>query len=246
MRLWVLSIVFWLMGPGLAMAAPAHPANILLASEEWEDYTRADGSGLGWDIMRKVFEPAGVTVSIRVEPYLRAVGLVQRGEAQAWVGSYRDEANALYPRWNYDTDHIYALGLASRPAPTLDTLGNYRLAWVRGYELHRYLPHIKRYNEVQRRTGILAMLDHDRADYYIDALNEIQTVIRQAPDAARYKRTHVAELPLYLGFADTAEGRQLRTLFDQRMDHLVPSGELREIFAKWGQPYPFDIPTPHN
>ncbi|PPA04738.1 ABC transporter substrate-binding protein, partial [Pseudomonas sp. MWU12-2312b] len=34
------------------------PAVIHLASEDWEDYTAADGHGLGWDVLRQVFEPA--------------------------------------------------------------------------------------------------------------------------------------------------------------------------------------------
>ena len=115
--------------------AATTPSVIHLASEDWEDYTAADGHGLGWDVLREVFEPAGVKLDIRTEPYMRSIGLAQRGEVDACVGAYRDEvSDLLYPRWNYDTDHIYALGLASNPAPTPETLGNYRLAWVRGYD----------------------------------------------------------------------------------------------------------------
>lgn len=216
------------------------PAQVHVASEEWSDYTNADGSGLAWDILRKVFEPAGVKVQIRTTLYMRSVGLVQRGEADAWVGSYHDEvANTLYPRWHYDTDHIYALGLADKPAPVLSTLGHYRLAWVRGYGYERYLPGIHQFNEVQRRTGILPMLLHDRADYYIDAQTEILGVLKQAEQPARFKLTHIAELPLFVGFADNPNGRALLALFDQRMDELVPSGELRPVFERWKQPYPF-------
>ena len=221
--------------------APTKPSVIHLASEAWEDYTAADGQGLGWDVLRKVFEPAGVKLDIQTEPYTRAMGLAQRGEVDACVGSYRDEASdLLYPRWNFDTDHIYALGLASSPAPTLDTLGRYRLAWVRGYKYQAYLPNVQRYNEVVRRTGIVSMLTHSRADYYIDALTEVDYVLGLAKDTSQFRRTHIAELPLYLCFADTPRARTLRALFDQRMDVLVKNGQLKPIFAKWKQPYPFD------
>jgi ABC-type amino acid transport substrate-binding protein len=221
-------------------AAPT-PSVIHLASEEWEDYTAADGHGLGWDVMRAIFEPAGVKLDLRTEPYTRAVGLAQRGEVDACVGSYRDEASdVLYPRWNYDTDHIYALGLASNPAPTPETLGNYRLAWVRGYEYQKYLPNVQRYNEVVRRTGILSMLTHNRADFYIDALAEIDFVVKRAKDPSQFRRTHIAELPLYLCFANTPDARALMALYDQRLDLLVKSGALKPIFERWKQPYPFD------
>ncbi len=95
-------------------------------------------------------------------------GAGRAGEVDACVGSYHEESSdVLYPRWNFDTDHIYALGLASSPQPTPQTLGNYRLAWVRGYDYQDYLPNVRRYNEVLRRTGIVSMLTQNRADFYM-------------------------------------------------------------------------------
>lgn len=221
-------------------AAEATPKQVHLVSEEWLDYTNADGSGVAWDVLRKVFEPAGVKVVAQSAPYSRAVGLVKRGEADAWVGSYKDEnEDNLYPRWHFDMDHIYALGLASKPVPTLNTVGQYRLAWVRGYDYSSYLPNAKTFREIQRREGILPMLEHDRVDFYIDALTEVDYVLGQSPQPERFRRTHVAELPLYLAFARNDQARALRDLFDRRMDELVRSGELRPIFEHWKQPYPF-------
>ncbi|MGY2175604.1 substrate-binding periplasmic protein [Pseudomonas azotoformans] len=216
------------------------PGKVMLASEEWNDYTNKDGSGLAWDVLRQVFEPAGITLQTRSVPYTRSVGLAQRGEVDGWVGSYRDEATGvLYPHWNFDSDHIYALGLASTPAPTAATLGNYRLAWVRGYKYEEYLPNVHRFNQIERRDGILPMLQHARADFYIDALTEAKYVLNQADDPSNFTLTHIAELPLYIGFADNERGRALMAVFDQRMAALVKRGELKAIFEHWKQPYPF-------
>ncbi|HEN8713549.1 TPA: transporter substrate-binding domain-containing protein [Pseudomonas putida] len=223
-----------------ALAAEGVPKQVHLVSEEWLDYTNADGTGVAWDVLRKVFEPAGVKVVAKSAPYSRAVGLVKRGEADAWVGSYKDENDDnLYPRWHFDMDHIYALGLASKPVPTLDTVGQYRLAWVRGYDYGSYLPNVKESREIQRREGILPMLEHDRVDFYIDALTEVDYVLGQTSQPERFRRTHVAELPLYLAFARNEHGKALRELFDRRMAELVRSGELKPIFEHWKQPYPF-------
>lgn len=244
-----LSGLSWL-AMGLAMAVipvradsqPDRPDDIVLVSEQWNGYTEADGTGLGWDLMRELFEPAGVQVQARVEPYTRAVGLVQRGEADAWVGAYKNEVEGtLYPQWHYDVDEIYALSLASEPTPTLHTLGSYRLAWVRGYEFEHYLPDIVHFNEVARREPILNMLDHSRADLYIDAKPEISFILQQTKEPERFRTTYLAAIPLYLSFANTARGRSLRILFDRRMAQLVRSGKLRPIFARWKQPYPFDL-----
>lgn len=225
----------------LALADPASvPGKIMLASEQWNDYTNKDGSGLAWDLLRQIFEPVGITVQTRSVPYTRSVGLAQRGEVDGWVGSYRDEASGvLYPHWNFDADHIYALGLATAPTPTLATLGDYRLAWVRGYRYEEYLPNVKRFNQIERRNGILPMLQHGRADFYIDALTEAKYVLSQSQDPALFKLTHIAELPLYIGFADTERGRALMGVYDQRLAILISTGELKPIFERWKQPYPF-------
>ena len=84
------------------------------------------------------------------------------------------------------------------------------------------------------------MLVHNRADFYIDALTEVDYVVKRARDPSQFRRTHIAELPLYLCFADTPRARALMALFDQRMEQLVKSGRLKPIFERWKQPYPFD------
>ncbi|MNI90125.1 hypothetical protein D3C73_1476150 [compost metagenome] len=84
------------------------------------------------------------------------------------------------------------------------------------------------------------MLTHKRTDFYIDALTEVDYVLNLAKDPSQFRRTHIAELPLYLCFAKTAKARTLMALFDQRMEQLVKSGELKPIFARWKQPYPFE------
>ena len=237
-RRWLLIVLCTFVS--LAQADTPVPGKIVLASEEWNDYTNRDGSGLAWDLLRRVFEPAGITLETRSVPYTRSVGLAQRGEADGCVGTYRDEVSAvLYPRWNFDADHVYALGLATSATPTLATLGNYRLAWVRGYKYEEYLPTVRRFNQIERRSGTLPMLQHGRADFYIDALTEAKYVLSQAQDPALFKLTHIAELPLYVGFADTERGRALMAVYDQRLGILVQTGELKAIFERWKQPYPF-------
>ncbi|MFJ3484532.1 substrate-binding periplasmic protein [Pseudomonas sp. NPDC090202] len=238
----VLLTVFVLTAASGSADSPAgKPRDIVLVSEQWNAYTEADGTGLGWDLMREIFEPAGVRVITRIEPYTRAVGLVQRGEADAWVGAYEHEVEGtLYPKWHYDTDEIYALGLTSKPTPNLLTLGNFRLAWVRGYEFQHYLPNAVHFKEVARRDHILSMLEYGRADLYIDAKPEIDFILGQSEDAGRFRMTWLKAIPLYLSFSNNDRGRALRALFDERMALLVRSGKLKAIFARWKQPYPFD------
>ncbi|MBB2495307.1 transporter substrate-binding domain-containing protein [Aquipseudomonas ullengensis] len=241
MRAWLLTLLLCLGVPSVHAADPL-PAQIEIVSEYWAGHTNHDGSGLAWDIMRLVFEPAGVKMVFHSVPYTRSIGLVQRSEADAWLGSYRDEISqgVFYPQWNYDADRITALSLSSKPVPTLENLGQFRLAWMRGYDYQAYLPGISHFQEIERRSGILGMLEHDHADFYIDADSEIEEVLNSSSTAALYRTTQLTRLALYPGFADNARGRALAALFDQRMAELVHSGALRSLFQHWQQPYPFD------
>lgn len=224
------------------MVCAAELTQIRIASEVWEVHTHADGSGMAWEIFRAVFEPAGVQLDIHSVPYTRSIGLVQRGAAHAWAGSYLNEVaqGVFYPRWYYDADQIAALGLRDKPIPTQESLGESRLVWMRGYEYQRYLPNLRQYREVLRRSGILGMLDVGHVDFYLDALTEVEDVLSTASQPDRYRVTPLTKLPVYLGFADTPRGRTLAELFDKRMDSLVADGSLRPIFQRWQQPYPFD------
>lgn len=229
---------------GVLDAQAQQPAaqQIRLVSEVWEEHTQADGQGLGWDIMREIFEPAGVELIIQSVPYTRSIGLVQRGEADAWVGSYRDEVDegVYYPKWHYDADRISALGLTTQQVPSLATLGQYRLVWMRGYEYQRYLPNLNNYWEVQRRNSALEMLNYGRVDFYIDARTEIEDLLDETADKSSYRITDLTRLPVYLGFSDSPRGRELAQLYDRRMETLVKQGSLRPLFERWRQPYPFD------
>lgn len=224
------------------LAQAEAPKEIRLASEVWPGHTNADGSGLAWDVFRAVFEPVGISLKLHSVPYTRSVGLVQRGAADAWVGSYLNEIKdgVFYPHWNYDAYHLTALGLADAPPVDIRTIGTFRLAWVRGYAYEKYLPNLTRYQEVYRRDGILSMLEMKHVDFYLDARTETQDVLNEADDPSRFRITALTQLPLYLGFADTPDGHALAQVFDERMEKLVHDGSLRPIFERWQQPYPFD------
>ena len=239
---WLLAALLGMLGALHAQAQQPVAQQIRLASEVWEGHTEADGKGLGWDIMRQVFEPAGIEVVIQSVPYTRSIGLVQRGEADAWVGSYRVEVDegVHYPQWHYDADRISALSLTTKPVPSLATLGQYRLVWMRGYEYQRYLPNLKNYWEVLRRNSALEMLNYGRADFYIDARTEVEDLLDEADDKSRYRITDLTNLPVYLGFTNSPRGRELAQLYDRRMEALVKQGSLRPLFERWQQPYPFD------
>jgi len=228
-------------GAGEGLSGTPLSGGVLLVGSERKGYTGADHSGLVWEIFRLVFEPAGLEVRTDTMPYTRALGLVAHGAADAWVGAYPEETEgALFPRWHYAADVIAALGLASTPEPTLRDLGRYRLIWMRGYAFDKYLPQSRHHQEILSYNGVLFMLERGHADYLIAARSQLEGILARAGTPHAYRITDLTLLPLYPGFSDTPRGRQLAELYDRRMAELVRSGELRPIYERWRQPYPFD------
>ena len=43
----------------------------------------------------------------------------------------------------------------------------------------------------------------------------------------------VLELERYLVFANNSKGKKLKKIYDHRFPHLMRSGEIEKIFAKW-------------
>lgn len=242
MAIRVLLLLFALTLGVNAQAEEPLQGDIRLVSEEWLDYTNADGSGLAWDIMREVFKPLDADVQVSIVPYTRSVGLVQRGEADAWMGAYLNEVTqgVVYPQHYYDQDQVCALTLAQKPKPTLETLGEFRLVWMRNYNFQRYLPNAQHYQEILKRGGILGMLDYSHADVFIDALPEIEQLLKDSQTPHKYALTCLKKLPNYMGFTDSPRGRALAKFYDQRLPILIKNGTLRAIFARWDWPYPFD------
>jgi ABC-type amino acid transport substrate-binding protein len=55
-----------------------------------------------------------------------------------------------------------------------------------------------------------------------------------------YQVETILKLNVYLAFADNERGRELMRIFDERMETLVQSGELKPLYEEWGFTYPFD------
>jgi polar amino acid transport system substrate-binding protein len=218
-------------------------SELIVSSEEWEGATQADGTGLYWDILRKVYEPVGVKVNWSIASYARSVALVKQNRADAWVGSYLDEESGIiYPASHFDADDVSALFIkkADQPWRGEASLEGKDVAWIKGYELHEYLDAKFNNRELINRDSVIQLLDLGRLDFFIDARPEIESHFGEviAKDS-RFAVETIKKLNLYLGFANTLKGKRLAEIFDERFPELIKSGELKPLFEKWEFEYIF-------
>lgn len=211
-------------------------------SESWEDITNTDGTGLCWELFKKVYEPVDIEMTFEIVPYARSVRMVQDKLADVAVGVYKDEFDkALFSDWHYLQDIVLVVFKKDKVAEWKgeESLAG-RIGWIRGYAFNEYLEkEVKFYETDDRETG-LKMLELDRLDFFLDTESELRAALDAGVvDPKDLQVETLLKLNVYLAFADNERGRKLRGIFDDRMAELVKSGELKPLYEKWGLRYPF-------
>lgn len=224
-------------------------ATARFTSDAWHDLTRADGSGMYFDLIRRVFAGAGVQVEFEVLPYARAVSAVKAGKADGWVASFLDEQDfPVYPLWHFDRNRQVAVSCPSK-VPSLGAraearpaaLEGKRVLWLRNFNLDKYLPVKVDFEEVDRVENALLMLKAGRADYFLGAESDVASALGTAGvDRADYRVEFLMHLKLYMAFRDDEKGRFLRDVWDERMRTLRSDPAFLAIYARYGYPAPFD------
>lgn len=232
-----IALLIWLLPIWSPAMAGRIPSEIIMASEEWTNATNRDGTGLYWDIFRKVYEPVGIKTKFIIQSFNGSVSLVKKKRVDAAVGIYPEMIQgALFSRYPFTKDYVLVLFKKNRVTQWngQKTLQDKKVAWLRGYAYDKYLevPVVK--EELDRREDILRRLDQDHVDFFMDSRNDMESVLNQGIiEVSRYTVETVLDLDRYLVFANNTKGRILKEIFDHRFPRLVQSGEIEKLFAKW-------------
>lgn len=239
----ILILVFLLLNSTSVLAEKL--GSISVATASWEGYTNLDGTGLYFDILRLVYEPIGIEVKYTIMPYKRSVLLVAAKQCDAWVASYdKEQLDAIYPKKKLGYDEVVAL-YKNKTFPNWQgeaTLENKYLAWIRGYGYEDYLNVKVRWRELTKRDEVIPILELDRIHAFLDHAEDVQALIDKSKvDMNRYRIGLVFRLDLFMGYANTPKGQLLADIWDERMETIISTGELRELWEKGANtPYPFE------
>jgi len=219
--------------------------SIQIVTPFWENFTNKDGTGLYFEIVREVYEPAGIRMKFRIVPWKRAKKLIYGAKADALLGEYR-EAEFLMPRYPLyveKTDAVYKKDALPGWEGPKSFVGK-RLIWLRGYDYHETLAEeldIKqiKWDEVDTHAQAWGMIDEGRADFYMDAAVDIQQYIRKnAVKTDQYEIRNVYTNNVYMEFAKTPRSGELIKIYDQRIPELLKNGRLKQIYEKWDMEFP--------
>lgn len=230
----MISLIFIINFP---LSASNSDDTIYFVTESWQDATNSDGTGIYWDILRKVYNPKGIKISFKIVPYERSVKMIQHQKADAAIGTYEDEIEeAIYPKWHFDADQVVAIFKKNliKKWQGESSIANKKVVWIRGYAYDEYLNvSVKKY-EVDLRKSALLMLQNNRVDFFLDAIYDLQAELDKGYfDYSHYQIEDVIQLNLYLAFANNERGKKFRKIFDEQFSILLKSGEIKRLYEQW-------------
>ncbi len=213
---------------------------------EWPYQTQQDGKGLYFDIIKSVYEPAGIEISYDFFPFKRAKYMVQNHRSDAIVCGYKNDQKPgdyeyLFPKWHLDIDRVFVIFKKSTVKEWNGqvSLTNKVIGWQRGYDYFKKMLTVPiEFHEFDHVTNGLRMLQADRFDFIMGYKNDINISSKKIPEfnLNDYQIEPISiGKKLYIKFANTEHSKKLITIFDNRMEQMFESGELDNLFKKWGR-----------
>jgi ABC-type amino acid transport substrate-binding protein len=226
-------------------------SQIHIATPEWENQTQSDGTGLFFDIIRSVYEPAGIKMTFDIRPWERAREMISSHKADAMLCVFPPGEGFLTPENPLYIEHTAAVFKKGRIKEWngLKTLKNRSAVWIRGYNYHNN-PHMKniklKWHEADTYDEAWTSITKDNGcDVYIDALVDIELYVKHNQmDISPYQLKIIWKDKSYMGFSKTEKSKKLIEIYDKRIKDVFSSGELEKIFEKWHMKYAFFKPTP--
>jgi polar amino acid transport system substrate-binding protein len=221
--------------------AIAKPLSII--TSQWEKYTNPDGTGIYFEILNEVYGKGGY--EFKLAPWKRAQEEFKQGKFGALLGEAGGIDYCNYPKWPIDADFYSAFYKKSKiPSyPGLSKLPNFRVVWVRGYDIGSYAPGLKPFAEVDNLEQGMKMIAGGRADILIDYDQDMRDLRHQlslADSEFEISPSDISGGYIYLCFKkDSAVDKGIQQ-FDEKMSSMEKSGKLKAIFLGQGRGKNYD------
>ncbi len=213
---------------------------IHIATPAWANQTHANGTGIFFEIVKAVYEPAGIKMEWTITTWNRAERMIKSGKADARLAVARTSEDQLMPRYPLYVDYtavVFTKGALDWQG--LQSLDGKRAVWPRGYDFHLQKPFQGielEWSDIRSPNQAWEMLERGDTDVYIDALIDVTPYIEHhGIDMDAYQLEVPYGQNCFLEFGtDTERSRKLMEIYDSRVPELLESGELQKIFDKWG------------
>lgn len=225
---------------------------LYVVSERWPGYSNADGSGLYFELLKAVFEPAGVAVNIRIHPILRGIASLHSGEhADVMLADWGRQhlvkspqyqlERIIFPHYPIFVEYVEAV---FAPESTLSWQqlkadSSKRLAWLRGYNYDIHLG-LEQHPVTLLNSGEqgFKMLIKGKIDCYLNDRSDLDVLVdTDVAKAVAWRKELVTTRKLYPLFHNDPRGQRFSDIYDRRMAAMQKSGELQRLYQRFGKDY---------
>lgn len=211
----------------LFRSALADAKTVTVVAGAWGDFTKADGTGLYFDVLRAALAESDIELNIRVTNWKRAKQMFYAGRADVLLADFRGSGDRRFvPHWHLNMDPPVQL-FSLQQVNDVQSLQGKAVGWMLGYDYGDYLPVTVNGIEVSAEKFGFDMLHYGRLDAYISYQDNV-------PDELRAQLHQLQLAPaqaLYPVFQNTFSGRQLAADFDRGMQKLYQSGRLQQLYG---------------
>lgn len=206
-------------------------------------------TGLGAELLRLMAARTGNTVSFRMVPWARAQAMLAQGQADILIGPYKSPermASMVFSAQPFYQDQIVfytrQYGGFAREGDYA-ALKNRRVVvlngWAYGADWERIRPSLQVSIANSVENGV-KMLLHNHVDVFISNRRNTDPVIARLALQGQIKALpKVIDVQNgYFAFPRTPEADRLRLQFDQELNRMISSGELKQLGKR------FDVSVP--
>ena len=215
----------------LCWPALTQAKTITVVAGAWGEFSKADGTGLYFDVLREALAQSDIELNIRVTNWKRAKQMFYAGRADVLLADFRGSGDRRFvPDWHLNMDPPVLL-FSLQPVKDLRSLQGKAVGWMLGYDYGDYLPVAVNGIEVSAEKFGFDMLQFGRLDAYISYQDNVPDGL--LPQLQQRQLTPAQAL--YPLFQNTFSGRQLAADFDLGMQRLYQSGRLHQLYGKYYQ-----------
>lgn len=230
----------------ISLVSRAEPVQspVKIATENWVNATNANGTGLFFDLAKRVYGARGLETSYQTQTYINALLSVHTGQNDMIFGvaasiAVVGESVLLSELVIFDEFLVLICRRQVNCSYTLDSLPpNDPLIEIGDYSYESVLefknPMI---HSLNFEHGLKLLEDNPTSVFLYDesSLGEIRD---RENFFERYHYSKFHNLVNYVAFTNSERGRVLKEIFDSEMKKFHQSGELAKLYEKWGFSYP--------
>lgn len=236
-----------------AISQPAQARELLAVGAQFERvfaYQSGGGyTGLGVELLRLMAERTGNTVHFRMVPWARAQAMLAQGQADILIGPYKSPERMVSMVFSAQPFYQDQIIFYTRQNGGFAWEGDYaalkgrRVVVLNGWAYGADWDRIRSSLQVSVANSVengVNMLLHNHVDVFISNRRNTDPVIARLALQGRIKALpKVIDVQNgYFAFPRTPEADSLRLQFDQELNKLISSGELKQLGKR------FDVSVP--